>query len=112
VIKKQEGEAKGVCPRCHYSNCFHAENHPFRPPANECAICGHREEVLEGPKQMVYEIPPKKPPAKKRQCATDGCTNLISIGSGYIHCKKCRGIIKAQQKVEAAQRVLEKLAAA
>ena len=62
--------------------------------------------------RMFYEVPEKKPPPAKKQCRTEGCTNMVSVQAAYLHCKKCRAVIRAQEKVEAAQRILERLAAA
>lgn len=101
------------CPHCGApANCYHGDHGTFKqPPANKCAICGFRKELPMYSAKMRVEVE-KEDNKRFKDCRTKGCETRISARSEYDYCKKCRGIMRAQQQKEAIERKLEKLGVA
>lgn len=101
------------CPKCGApANCYHGDNGSFaQPPANKCAICGFRKELPMYSARMRVEIE-KENGKYFKDCKTPGCEARINARSEYDHCKKCRGIMRAQQQLQAAQSKLDRLGVA
>lgn len=101
------------CPKCGAPpNCYHGVKGFFEAaPANKCVICGFYKELPMYSARMRVEIE-KENSKQFKDCKTPGCETRISARSEYDHCKKCRGIMRAQQQKEAIERRLEKLGVA